>query len=50
MFAFYALCCGLKEKGQIAKDINSKKGNNILVCQKLGSIGPVHQKIMLPSP
>ena len=59
IFVFYVFYCNLKEKDHIRRNINSKKYEYlyvksvlfiILICQKLGSIGPVQQKTKLPLP
>ena len=57
-FCFYLFYCNLKEKYLIKKIINSKKKIFIwdvsifiiLIYRKFGSVGPVQQKIKLPSP
>ena len=60
-FVFYLFYCDLKEKYHIRRNINWKKKETlvceisiiiiiILICQKLGSVGHVQQKIKLPSP
>ena len=54
-FCFYLFYCNLKEKDHIRRKINIKKiiceiGILInVICRKLGSVGPVQQKIKLPS-
>ena len=60
IFAFYVFSCNLKENYHIRRNINSKKEMFIceiiiiiiiiLICQKLGSVGLVQQKIKLPLP
>ena len=54
---FYVFCCDLKEKGQITRNMNNKnkkslyrKSVSLFGLPKLGSVGPVQQKIKLPSP
>ena len=55
---FYIFYCNLKEKDHIKRNINNKKQVfiyeisivNILICQKLGLVGSVQQKIKLPAP
>ena len=43
---FYQFYCNLKEKDHIRRKINSFEINIIiLTCRKLGSIGPVQQKL-----
>ena len=59
-FLFYVFYCNLKEKDHIKKNINSNKKEMfiyeiiiiiiILICQKLGLVGSVQEKIKLPSP
>ena len=51
IFVFYILYCNPKEK-QIAKRkmfLGEISIIIILICQKLGTVGPVQQKIKLPS-
>ena len=56
-FVFYRLYCSPKEKDHIRRKPNSKKKNIyvwnqsyiLLICQKLELVGPVQQKIKLPS-
>ena len=59
IFVFNVFYCNLKEKDHIRRNINSKKKEMyiceisiiiILICRKLGWVGPVQQKIKLPSP
>ena len=58
IFAFNVFYCNLKEKDYIRRNINNKKEMFICeisiiiisICQKLRSVGPVQQKIKLPSP
>ena len=54
---FYVFCCDLKEKGQITSNMNNKNKKSLyrksvllFGLPKLGSVGPVQQKIKLPSP
>ena len=57
---FYVFYSNLKEKYHIGRNINSKEKEMficeisiiiiILICQKLRLVGPVQQKIKLPSP
>ena len=54
---FYVFCCDLKEKGQITRNMNNKNKKSLyrksvllFGLPKLGSVGPVQQKIKLPSP
>ena len=54
---FFVFYCNLKEKCHIERNINSKKklficeiSFFILICQKLGLVGLVQQKIKLPLP
>ena len=58
IFVFYVFHCNLKEK-YIRRNVNSKKKAmficeisiiTILICQKLGSVRSVQQKIKLPLP
>ena len=53
IFVFHVFYCNLKEKRHIRRNVNSKKEMYIceistiivLICQKLGSVGPVQQKL-----
>ena len=57
-FLFCVFFCNLKEKDCIRRNINGKKKEIflceisiiILICQELGLVGPLQQKINLPSP
>ena len=55
VFVYYVLYCNLKEKDHMGRKINSKQKEIfytceisftiILICQKLGSVGSVQQKL-----
>ena len=59
LFFTYFVCWDLKEKYHIRRNINCKRNKSlsemsiiiiILICQKLGPVGPVQEKIKLLSP
>ena len=59
LFFMYFVCWDLKEKYHIRRNINCKRNKSlsemsiiiiILICQKLGPVGPVQEKIKLLSP
>ena len=58
-FVLYVFYCNLKGEKHIRRNISIKKKEIliceisiiiILICQKLGSVLPVQQKVKLPSP